>query len=61
MTRRIAVLLLSVLVCLAPSTAAQTPDLAALERTIEQARRDWNVPGLSVRFVAVNRCSIESS
>ncbi len=41
-------LLWTVLISLA---AAQSPDPAILQQTIEQARIDWNVPGMSVAVV----------
>ena len=36
----------------APAAGAQTPDLARLDAAIEQARRDWNVPGMAVAIVS---------
>ena len=37
--------------CLGQSLVAQTPELAAIEAQIEQARQQWNVPGLCVAIV----------
>ncbi len=34
------------------AVAAQTPDLARLDAAIEQARKDWNVPGVAVAIVS---------
>jgi CubicO group peptidase (beta-lactamase class C family) len=53
MTRRHGVLLLLVLAALGASASAQTPavNVAALDSAIEQARKDWNVPGLAVAVV----------
>lgn len=34
-----------------PSVRARQPDLEALGRYIEDARRDWGVPGLAVAIV----------
>lgn len=42
-------------VILAPVSAAPPPDLARLEAAIEQARKDWSVPGLSVAIVKDGR------
>lgn len=55
MIRLLTVMMLAV-VLLAPAgtaadAAAQTPDLAQLDAVIEQARKDWNVPGLAVAIV----------
>jgi CubicO group peptidase (beta-lactamase class C family) len=52
-TRLLTVLTFAV-VLLAPAgarAAAQAPDLAQLDAAIEQARKDWNVPGLAVAIV----------
>lgn len=43
--------LLLPLLLLAVPTAAQQPDLRALDRTIAQAREAWGVPGLAVAIV----------
>jgi CubicO group peptidase (beta-lactamase class C family) len=54
-TRRPIVLVLAFVLFASASAAAQpavqTPDLAKLDAAIEQARRDWNVPGLAVAIV----------
>ena len=53
MRRRLAGSLL--LLALPAAAAAQRPDLAALDRYIEQARTAWDVPGLAVAIVKDGR------
>lgn len=47
----LALVLLSIITG-APAAAAQTPDLVRLDAAIEQARKDWNVPGMAVAIVS---------
>ncbi|HEX9166602.1 MAG TPA: serine hydrolase [Gemmatimonadales bacterium] len=49
--RRSAAVLFAVSCFLVAGAPAQAPDLKALDAYIEQARKDWNVPGMSVGIV----------